>query len=554
MKQNTLRKGAKPLLLLATASCSLLLLAACGNSSSQASQKKSSIAVAIASEIETMDSSHSVDTTSSEILNNTEEGLFLLGKNSKLMPGMAKSYKMSKDGKTYTYTLRKNAKWNDGTQVTAKDFVYAWRRNVNPKTAAENAYMLASVKNGAAVSAGKMAPSSLGVKAEGKYKFVVTLEHPVSYFNLLMATAPFYPEEQKVVEKYGKKYGTTASKTAYNGPFKLTNWNGSSNSWKLVPNKSYYNKSAVKLSSVKYQVVKEPSTGLNMFENGQLDQTQLQGEQVQNEKNNKAFKQVEAASSNYIAINMKKASSASALKVLQNQKMRQALSVALNRKAFVKNVLADGSIASTGLTAEGMQTEPGGSTDFAKAAEVSSLTTFNAAKATKLWKQGLSETGLSSVSLTLTVDDTDTYKSIGEYLQNQWQKYLPGLKLTIRTVPKTTRVQYLMDGNFDLVMTGWNAEYNDPATYLNLEDTGNTYNFGGYENANYHKLMTTVNNSTNKEARWKAMVAAQKQMTEDMPVVPLFQQTYSYLRNPKMTGLVENLAGAEPGWRGVYMK
>ena len=554
MKQNTLRKGAKPLLLLATASCSLLLLAACGNSSSQGSTQKKGIAVSIASEIETMDSSHSVDTTSSEILNNTEEGLFLLGKNSKIEPGMAKSFKMSKDGKTYTYTLRKNAKWNDGTPVTAKDFVYAWQRNVNPKTAAENAYMLAPVKNGADISAGKKAPSTLGVKAEGKYKFVVTLEHPVSYWNLLVATAPFLPEEQKVVEKYGKKYGTTAAKTAYNGPFKLTDWNGSSNSWKLVPNKHYYNQSAVKLSSVKYQVVKEPSTGLNMFENGQLDQTQLQGEQVQNEKNNKAFKEVEAASSNYIAINLKKASSASALKALQNQKIRQAFSVALNRKQFVKNVLADGSLASNGLTAKGMQTEPGGSTDFAKAAEVSSLTDYNAAKATKLWKQGLKETGLSSVNLTLTVDDTDTYKSIAEYLQSQWQKNLPGLKLTIRTVPKTTRVQYLMDGNFDLVLTGWNAEYNDPATYLNLEDTGNTYNFGGYENANYHKLMETVNNSTNKKARWKAMVAAQKQMTEDMPVVPLFQQTYSYLRNPKITGLVENLAGAEPGWRGVSLK
>lgn len=554
MKQNNLRRGAKPLLLLAAASCSLLLLAACGNSSSQSGSQKKSIAVAIASEIETMDSNHSVDTTSGEVLNNTQEGLLLLGKKSKIEPGMAKSYKTSKDGKTYTYTLRKNAKWNDGTPVTAKDFVYAWRRIVTPKTAAENAYLFEPVKNGAAISAGKMAPSKLGVKAEGKYKFVVTLEHPVSYFNLLVATAPFFPQEQKVVEKYGKKYGTTASKTAYNGPFKLTDWNGSSNSWKLVPNKEYYNKSAVKLSSVKYQVVKEPSTGLNMFENGQLDQTQLQGEQVQNMKNNKAFKEVEAASSNYIAINLKKASSADTLKALQNQKIRQAFSVALNRKQFVKNVLADGSLASNGLTAKGMQTEPGGSTDFAKAAEVSSLTDYDAQKATKLWKEGLKETGLTGVTLTLTVDDTDTYKSIAEYLQSQWQKNLPGLKLSIRTVPKTTRVQYLMDGNFDLVLTGWNAEYNDPATYLNLEDTGNTYNFGGYENANYHKLMKTVNNSNNKKARWKAMVGAQKQMTEDMPVVPLFQQTYSYLRNPKMQGLIENLAGAEPGWRGVSLK
>ncbi|WP_196246265.1 peptide ABC transporter substrate-binding protein [Lacticaseibacillus zhaodongensis] len=547
-----LNRFAKPLLVLATSTAAVLMLAGCGNKTAS----KKAITVGIASEIQTMDGLHSVDSTSSEVLNNTEDGLIILGKHSKVTPGIAKSWHVSKNGLTYTYTLRKNAKWNDGTPITAKDFVYSWRRAVNLKTAAENAYMFSGIKNADAIAKSKKQPSSLGVKADGKYKLTVTLEHPISYFNMMVANAWFHPQEKKVVEKYGKKYGTTSSKTAYSGAYVLKGWDGSGSSWTLVKNKHYWNKKNIKLDDVKYQVVKDPSTGLNMFDDGQLDQVQLQGEQIANERKSKNYVQVEDARTAYVAINFTgKTSSPEANKALQNLNVRKAMSVSLDRNAFVKNVLADGSQPALGFASRDMMKDPkNGKTDLTQAGLVKNLVSYNKTAANKYWKQGLKETGLSQLTLTLLSDDDETSKAITQYLQGQWSKSLPGLTVKIKTVPKTTRVQYMMDANFDVVLTSFGPEYNDPAALLNLQDMGNTYNFGHWNNQTYHKAMATANNTANAETRWQALVTAQKTIVQDMGVVPLYQSSDAFMRNTKLKGVVMNPAGMDPGWRDAYLK
>ena len=172
------------------------------------------------------------------MINNAMEGLFRI-KNNHAEPGLATKTKVSKDGLTYTMTLRKNAKWSNGDPVTAHDFVYAWHRAVDPKNAAPGSYLYSGIKNADAIIAGKMAPDTLGVKANGDYELVVQLEQQTPYFKLLMGDIRFFPQDQKAVEKYGSKYGASAKTTVFNGPFLLEGWTGSNLNWKFVKNKNY---------------------------------------------------------------------------------------------------------------------------------------------------------------------------------------------------------------------------------------------------------------------------------------------------------------------------
>ncbi|MDP0529624.1 ABC transporter substrate-binding protein, partial [Lacticaseibacillus paracasei] len=187
------------------AALTAISLAACGTSSKQSQNQ--TLTWMETSSLPTMDNSLATDVVSGETLNNTGEGLLKFGKNSSTHPGVAKSYSKSKDGKTYTFNLRKS-KWSNGDQVTAKDFVYGWQRTVNPKTGSQYAYLYADVKNANAIMKGKKPVSTLGIKAVGKYKVVVTLTHAVSYFPTLVAQTAFFPQNKSVVEKYGKKYAT----------------------------------------------------------------------------------------------------------------------------------------------------------------------------------------------------------------------------------------------------------------------------------------------------------------------------------------------------------
>ncbi len=186
----------------ATVLVSASVLAACGSKNNSSSSAKKSINWEESAEIPTMDLSKATDATSFNQLNNVLEGIYRLGKDNKVENALATNTKVSNDGKTWTFTLR-NSKWSDGSPLTAKDFVYSWRRTVDPKTGSQYAYLFEGIHNATKISANKAPVNSLGVKAEGKNKLVVNLDKRIPYFKLLMGFPLFYPQQQKAVEKYG---------------------------------------------------------------------------------------------------------------------------------------------------------------------------------------------------------------------------------------------------------------------------------------------------------------------------------------------------------------
>ncbi|WP_412989794.1 peptide ABC transporter substrate-binding protein [Pediococcus siamensis] len=525
---------------------STFALAACGSKDSSSS--KQSVNFEESAEIATMDQSKVTDVVGFTQLGNTQEGLYRLGKKSSVHNALATSTKESKDGKTWTFTIRKNAKWSNGDPVTAKDFVYSWQRTVNPKTASEYAYLFSGIKNADKIMAGKVNYKQLGIKAEGNYKLVVTLDRPIPYFKLLMGFPTFYPQDQKVVEKYGSKYGTASDKLVYNGPYKQVGWTGTNLSWKLEKNNNYWDKKDVKMDSIHYQVVKDASTGLNLYNSKKLDVANITGNQVAQYKNNKDYILRKKSSMFYLQYNMKKE------KVFQNAKIRKAISLAINRKQLTGKVLADGSGNPKGLVSTGLASNPKTGEDFASEAEVKSAVTQNLTEAKKLMAEGLKEEGKSSLSFTLLGDDTASTKQITEFLQSQIEK-IPNVKVSLQNVPFKTRLTNSSNGKFDVVLSAWGADFSDPISFLQLFVTGNAQNNGGFSNKQYDKLIKASNttDATNPEKRWNDMVQAEKILMNEQGVAPVFQQAQSQLWNSKLKGVVYNSAGVNFDYKNLHL-
>ncbi|KRL37071.1 oligopeptide-binding protein [Liquorilactobacillus uvarum DSM 19971] len=530
----------------AFAACSLAL-GACGSKNSGQASSQQTLRWSEPSELQTLDLSKVVDTVSSDMISNSTEGLYRLGKNSKIEPGLATKTQVSDNGLKYTFTLRKNSKWSNGEPVTAKDFVYSWRRTVDPKTASEYAYLFDGIKNAADVTAGKKATSELGVKAVNNYTLVVTLDKKLPYFKLLMGFTPFFPQNQKAVEKFGSKYGTSAKYMVYNGPYKMTGWTGSNLKWKLVKNNGYWDKRNVKLNDISFQVTKSPTTSYNLYQDNKLDETYLNAEQAKQLSNNKEYVSLNQSRTNYLEFNQTK-------KEFQNKKIREAISYAINRQQLVNKVLGNGSLVSKSVVSKGLANY--NDQDFTKDAATTAGTSYNKTKAQKLWKEGLKELGLKKLSFSLLGDDDDANKDVSTYLQSQLETNLPGAEVSVLSLPKKTRITRSASGQFDVVVSGWGADFSDPISFLDLFTKGNSYNNGKWDSSEYDKLITasktTDVNNTGK--RWNDLVKASKLLNKEQGVAPLYQLSQAQMLKSKVKGVIYNTAGVAFNFKEAYIE
>lgn len=527
-----------------------LLLGACGSKSSSSSSKQV-VTMPADAQLSTMDLSKSTAVATFNTLNNTNEGLYRLGKDSKAEPGMATKETVSKDGLTYTFNIRKNTKWSNGDALTAADFVYSWKRTVNPKTGSQYGYLFSGIKNADAIMNNKMAASKLGIKALGKYKLQITLEKQIPYFKLLLGFPVFYPQDQKVVEKWGSQYGTRSNRLVYNGPFKLAGWNGTGNTWKLVKNNNYWDKKSVKLNGVDYQVVKDKQTGLNQYNQKKLTAVNLSGQQAKNLKSNSDYIERMESSCYYLSLNQK-------MKLFKNKKIRQAFSMAVNRNTLVNKVLNDGSINTGSFVSKGLAVNPKTGKDFTADATMPATVKYNPTKAKQLWKEGLQELGMSgkTIKLTLLAGDDDSTKQVTQYLQSNLQKNLPGLKITNNNLPSANVLAKQSSHSFQITLSDWFADFSDPITFLNILTTGNSSNQSQWSNKEYDKLIkaSSTTDASNPEARWNDMVKAQNVLLDDAGIAPLYQSSAPWLMNSKLKDLVYNTAGANYNFKTAYFK
>lgn len=500
-------------------------------------------------EIQTLDISKNTDNYSGTIIGNTGANLLRVNAKGKAVPELAKSVKVSKDGLTYTATLRSGLKWSDGSSLTAKDFVYSWQRIVDPKTASQYSYLASGVKNADAITAGKAKVSTLGVSAKGN---VITfkLERPMPQFNYLLTFANFMPQKQSFVEKQGKKYGTTSAKQLYSGPYKFEGWNGTNNSFKLVKNDNYWDAKSVKTKEIDYSVVKKPETAVQLYKQGKLDRASISTPELYAaNKSNKDKVKVPEATTAYIEYNQTGKN-----KFLANTKIRQALNLATNRKELVDQVTSGISTPATGLAPQGLAKTASGE-DLAKYAAPGYK--YDAKAAAKLFAEGLKEVGETKMTLTITSDaDSSAAKTTLDYLQGSLQKALPGLKVEEKFVPFKQRLSDSQTQNFEAVVSLWGGDYPEGSTFYDLFKNGASYNNGQFKNSAYtaavNKAETT--DALNDAARDSDYKTAEAALYKDANFNPLYFRAGYSLARPSVKGIITNTTGLNIDFKYAYRK
>lgn len=524
----------------------ICLLGACGNKQKTASKKV--LTWTETSTLATQDQSLATDSLSFQTLLNTQEGLYRLDKQQKPKLALAKSVKISNDGKTYDFILRPNAKWSNGDPVTAKDFVYAYKRTVTPSTKASMAFYFYQIENAEAINKGQKDVSELGVKALAKDHLQIKLTRPVSYFKRLLAFPLFFPQNEKIVKKYGDLYGTQAKYTVANGPYILKNWTGTNKKWTLVKNKTYWDAKNVKLDQVNELVTESTTTSYNLYNSNKVDATGLLGQQVAANKNSPAYHERLASAIQRLELNEEK------VPAFKNKNIRQAFSYAIDRKSLVNDVLADGSVAAKGFVPSGMGSNPQTGQAFQDEAYVKSAVSYDLKKANALLEKGYQETGITTLNVELSVSDTDSAKKIAEFLQSSLER-LPNVKVTITSIPYTQLITRQAAKDYELTVKNWQAIIADPINFLDVFESDSSYNNSGWKNAEYDRLLDEAENKygAQPEKRWQLLVKAEKLLMEDQGTIPLLQVAKPQLLRPSVKGVYFNPTGIPYDFKTVSL-
>ena len=254
-------------------------------------------------DITTLDTSLVKDALSSEVIANTMEGLTRLDKEFNASEGMAKSWEVSEDALTWTFNLRDDAVWSNGEKVTAHDFEYAWKRTLDPATACETASIFYDIVGAKDYNLSKNSDrDSVGVKAIDDYTLEVKLNRPVPYFDKMVASTSFYPQNQKFVESKGDKYGTSIENSIFNGPFILKTWK-LNDQYAMGKNQAYWDSNSVKLDSINAKISKDSNTDINLYNAGEIDRTTVSSDQVDKYKDSPEFGTGIDCATNFLLLN-----------------------------------------------------------------------------------------------------------------------------------------------------------------------------------------------------------------------------------------------------------
>ncbi|MBP0725090.1 peptide ABC transporter substrate-binding protein [Bacillus sp. RG28] len=503
------------------------LLAACSGNQSTSTSNDKTIKLMDTADITSLDSSIALDGPSLNALNSVMEGLYMPNEKGEYTPAAALSHTVSKDGKTYTFKLR-TSHFSNGDPVTANDFVFAFKRALDPATKAQFAYDMYDIKNAEAINKGKLPVDQLGVKAIDQSTLQIELNRPIPYFIQLTSLPMFFPLDEKFVKKEGDKYGQEANTTVYNGPFVVSKWNHGVG-FVMKKNNQYYDKQNVKADTIDVKVMNETSTAVNLYETGALDQAIIDSDVIDRFKSSKELHTLAMPIISYISFNEMNP-------LLRNKKARVAIAHAFDKNSIANDLLKDGSIPTDRFVPKGLVKTKKGE-DFVNSTTVDSNVSLSQAK--QLFSEALKEEGKTSATLSLLVSDSETSRKIGEYLKAQLEGNLPHLTINIVVQPIQQKNVLRRQGGYDLSLDTWGADYPDPTTYLDLFTSNSALNFIHYKNEQYDRLVEEANtvDLQNESKRFSVLHQAENTLLNDGAVAPIYQAGYVYLQKPNVNGI-----------------
>ena len=505
-----------------------------GTPENTGTEEKNMVNYGVDAELTTMDVHVVTDGTSYTIIENTMEGLTQFDKDSNIVPAIAESWDISPDGLTYTFHIRESAMWSNGEPVTAQDFVYSWRRLVNPETASENQFLIADtsgILNASAIAYEGAAVDTLGVEATDERTLVVTLERPVPVFLSLLLFPPFYPVNQAFCETHGAMFGQSVEHTLANGAFMLTYWDQGGSLSTVERNPYYYAKDEVTVDGVNFVVIKDAQSALLAYQNGDVDKIAITGELVEQYLNDPECRIVDGSFLWYVICNHRN-------EFLSNPNVRLALATCFDKPELCDGVLKDGSHPANYFVPSMLATGPDGK-DFRDGAPT--YLEFDKDKALEYWNAAKAELNFETMTLSLLVEDTESAIGVATYLQDAMQKNLPGLTISLETMAKKARLQREREANYDLSLTRWGPDYADPMTYLDQFVTTKTKI--GWTNTRYDEMIEEASSgqsALDPAVRWKLLHDIETELLKEAAVLPVYQKNNALLQKSYLTGIEEH--------------
>ena len=512
----------------------MMILISCGGAGKESSSSgNTKIIVNETAEPKSIDPGLLTDQSGIAVNSLVSEGLTRQGKDGTPEPGLAEKWDVSEDGLTWTFHLRENIKWSSGEPVTADDFKFAWLRVLEPATASEYAYMLHYIKGGQAYNEGKGKKEDVGINVIDSRTLEVKLERPTAYFASLAASPTYAPIREKFFDEKGKNFALEADAMEYSGPYKIKSWKHDSN-FIMVKNENYWNKDHIKIDEVEMVLVADSTAELNAFNDGEIELIRLTAEQYKRYEKDPRVNVFRNNSVWYLEYNMEN-------KFLANKKIRQALTLAVDKEEMANTIVKGTGEAAYGIVPTGF---PGESKTF-REENGDSYPKYNPEEAKRLYKEGLAELGVTELpELSLIINEAGNNKKIAEYVQEKIRTNL-GANIRIEPIPFKERMARLQQKDFEIVLSGWGSDYADPMTYIDLFVTNGGNNHSSYSNPKYDELIKTANNSSDNKVRMQAMRDAEKILGDDMPVGVMLYSTRVIMLNPKIKNVYFKGIGAE---------
>lgn len=501
---------------------------------------------------------HSMDPTLTtgadqyEIIVHMEEGLMKFAATSnavgtnpeemaaEIVPGQAESYEYDEETMTYTFHLRDDIVWNDGTAVTADQFVYSWRRLVDPNTAASNGAMLnAIVKNAAAINAGEMDPSELGVEAPDEKTLVVTLENSCAYFLELTCTPQLLPLRQDVVE--GNDTWTEAGTYCSNGAYVMTEWVHDSYVT-LAKNEKYYDYENLGPDKIIFHLSDNQTSNLAAYQAGDYEFISgIPADQIEALEASSDLFINPRCNCTYLYLNVDS---------MPDWKVRAAILLAIDRDNIVENVTQDGSTAAISLIPVAITTSEGESwpdvvgevmyswlqeqypdydlTDYVGRCEL----------AQELYQEAVDAGWNADTTIDYQYNTSDTNKAIAEAVQADLSNVL-GINVTLNNIDSAGYTQTISQGGFYIARLGYGLSFNDAIGYFNLYGTNGTFEYSGWSNEKYDELVAQAQVMPAGTERDEVLKQIEQLMFTDegFSVCPLFDGSYTYCMDDTLKGV-----------------
>lgn len=503
-----------------------------------------SITIALREEPPQLDANRATDASSHIVLAHVMEGLIGYDFDYQLMPGVAERWEIREDGATFW--LREDSLWSDGIPVTAADFVFSWKRVVNPDTASQYAFILYPIKNAEAINNGELPVETLGVRAVGDRVLEVDFERPTPYFDKLVAYLTYFPVREDFFNSTNGRYGADPDMMLYNGAYVLTEWvHGSTMRW--VKNPNYWNKENKGFLDEIHTayITQDINAKLNLFKDGQIADTHLLSPMLPTamEQRWKIDRSMDG-SVFYLEFNHR------AERISRNINFRRALQLAQDSTELVYKVLKEPSYL------PGVSLFPAWLTGVSESFQKEYPPVnhrIDLARAREHLELARQELGIDEFPpLMMLAGDTPISLLAAEYYQQLFRKNL-GLEFRIDVQIFKQRLEKMRMGEFDIVLSGWGPDYNDVLTYGDLFSSWNLQNRGRYNSPEMDSWIRIAQSELDPQKRMDAFGEIQRLLYEDVVILPMYERGFSFVVDPRLKNFKRRSVGPEVDYNYAYI-